>query len=313
MQESLVHLFHFFVHWIVSLLLCCSWCICLRFVCSSICSLFVLLLIHSSVYLLHILRQHWSDFNETWRKDWYIQALCLGGSTLTAPNLGRPDFTSGNKHRFLLFIGPLGQCIIWEWDVYCRNVCLPLHLTVSPSWSMLPNWFFLLVLHSFSFLSVISEWDVKSGVILSFFPLHCHVILYLSLSLLLFMLDLFLFSYTGTVRVSSLRFIRRSLLYLLNTTNLTLLNILLARTGHTELQATPHVNTGAHSLKLGRKELQRGDRGKDKMWLYQVLHIKVGFLDKRTNISQGPQELTSHPVSSWQPNSNPLLTTHNQS
>lgn len=127
------------------------------------------------------------------------------------------------------------------------------------------------------------------------------MILYLSLSLLLFMLDLFLFSYTGTVRVSSLRFVRRSLLYLLNTTNLTLLNILLARTGHTELQATPHVNTGAHSLKLGRKELQRGDRGKDKMWLYQVLHIKVGFLDKRTNISQGPQELTSHPVSSYSP------------
>lgn len=42
-------------------------------------------------------------------------------------------------------------------------------------------------------------------------------------------------------------------MYLLNTTNLTLLNILLARTGHTELQATPHVNTGAHSLKLGRR------------------------------------------------------------
>lgn len=57
-----------------------------------------------------------------------------------------------------------------------------------------------------------------------------------------------------------------------------------------------HVNTGTHSLKLRRKELQRGDRGKDKMWLYQVV-----FLDKRTNILQEPQELTSHPASSDSP------------
>lgn len=56
---------------------------------------------------------------------------------------------SQNEHRFLLFIGPMGQCIIcWDWHIHCWNVCLSLHFTVCPSWS---KWFFLSVRLSFFF------------------------------------------------------------------------------------------------------------------------------------------------------------------
>lgn len=70
---------------------------------------------------------------------------------------------------------------------------------------------------------------------------------------LLFIFEMFLFLWMGCMRDKPLRFVRRTLLYLLNATALTLLNTPLARTGHAELQATAHVNTDTYALKLVRK------------------------------------------------------------
>lgn len=59
------------------------------------------------------------------------------------------------------------------------------------------------------------------------------------------------------MRDKSLRFVKTYLLYLLNATELTLLNTLLARTGHRELQATPHVNTCEHGHILNETREKR--------------------------------------------------------
>lgn len=56
---------------------------------------------------------------------------------------------------------------------------------------------------------------------------------------------------------------------------------------------------------------RRPEQGRNVVLL--SIRQKVGFLNKRTNVLWKPQKLTSHPVGFDKPNSDPLLTIHNQS
>lgn len=94
------------------------------------------------------------------------------------------------------------------------------------------------------------------------FLFHSHAFFIVGLST--FVLSLYLkssyFPCVGFMRDKSSGFVRNYLLYLLNATDLTLLNTLLARTGHTRPPGNymwTHVSADTFSLKLGSKRSSR--------------------------------------------------------
>lgn len=125
--------------------------------------------------------------------------------------------------------------------------CLPFLVLLS-------NRSFLPVFHSYSLSYLNRVSGLGSLLPFSLLAAALSILLFFaSFVPLLFMFEMFLFPCMGSMRDKSLRFVRKPLLYLLNATDLTLLNTPLARTGHTELRATAHVNTDTHAVKPGRK------------------------------------------------------------
>lgn len=152
--------------------------------------------------------------------------------------------------------------ICWEWHVCCWNVCLSLYIAVCPSCSALSNWFFLSVLLSFFFFLIHRHiWMGVCGVgSLSPFSL---LTLFVPL---FFKSQPFLFPCVGSMRDKTLRFVRKSLLYVLNATDLTLLNTLRARNrtyGALGNATCEHRRTHTQTGPGEKKNLLRGGQSKD--------------------------------------------------